>query len=171
MIIVCPLNKVPDIVAERAPASVISILDKTCDAPALPDDIRHLKLALSMAEAMCPSISGTKKSSAHIDSLIAFAKDHNWSRPLLIHCQLGQCRSPAAAYIIMCALSAPGSEQEKATILGNHLTGIDPCLSLVMNGDDFLNRDGAMIDAIAEMDCTNQANCGQIREIPFTPAA
>ncbi len=171
MIIVCPLNKVQDIVAERAPASVISILDKSCDAPTLPEDIRHLKLALSMAEAICPSSSAGKKSSAYIDTLIDFARAHDWSRPLLIHCQLGQCRSPAAAYIIMCALSAPGSEQEKANILGHHLTGIDPCLSLVMNGDDFLARNGAMIDAIAGMDCTHQANCGQMREIPFTPAA
>lgn len=169
MIIISPYNLVSAAVTKHKPASVISILEPRGEVPAL-EGVQHLKLALSMSEAVTVPQRDDTSGDEPILALINFAEQHDWTSPLLVHCRLGLCRSPAAAFVIMCALS-PDREEEHATTLSQHLDGVDPCLAMIMRADRLLDRDGAMIDAITQMDCGQTPFCGEMRTIPFTPTS
>lgn len=169
MILISPLDQVAHALSRYHPGGVISVLD---DKNKLPDiaPLPHLAISLSMADAtLAPCEQTQDPLTCHVRDIVQFANRHDWRTPLLVHCQLGLCRSPAAAYVIMCALSQPGSEEAHAQSLSRASTGIDPCLTLTSAADKWLQRDGAMIDAIACMDCGQTRNRGEIAEIPFTP--
>lgn len=68
---------------------------------------------------------------------------------LLVHCFAGVSRSPAAAYALACAASAPGDEVSIAQRLRLASPKATPNALMVSLADQILQRGGAMSAAIA----------------------
>jgi len=70
---------------------------------------------------------------------------------ILIHCQAGISRSPAAAYIFLCIQLGPGREREaiEETAGCCEAPWICPNTLMVRYADDILGRDGKMVDTLA----------------------
>lgn len=148
---VCSLTKVVDTVRASGARSLITIL--TAGASLVrPNEItpeRHLRLAVS-------DIDTTKDghilaSCEHIETLLAFANAWDRREPLVIHCYAGVSRSPAAAFIMACALAPERPECELARELRRASPTATPNRRLVALADRMLARDGRMSDAIAEI--------------------
>ena len=108
---------------------------------------------------------------ARIRTLVEFARQIDWGHALLIHCRLGLSRSPAAAFIIQCALSPDRDEFHIAEEMRHISDQIDPSIMMIMKADDLLERDGRMVDAIDNMGPGTPCFAGEVFEIPYLPPA
>ncbi len=171
MIIVCPYDEIEQAVARYQPASAISILDEGEQAPAMTgvSAERHLRLSLSMAVAEMMMPPCPEQEGARIRTLLNFAQSIDWLRAVLIHCRLGLSRSPAAAYILQCALAPEKDEQLIADELRACSENIEPSLMMVAKADDLLGRDGRMVDAIEKIGMGSDCIAGRTFTIPFLP--
>jgi predicted protein tyrosine phosphatase len=168
MLIVSSLEGVSQAFQHYRPARVISLLSEDEMAPAFeglaPDN--YLQLYVER-ESCARTISAAARERAA--EIISFIKAWDGSGDILIHCNRGVARSTAAAFIIMC-MRAPG---EKETALAARLRKIapcaDPCPMLVSYADDFLGRDGRMIEAIEDLPPPCPALCAPVVTLPLAP--
>lgn len=87
---------------------------------------------------------------ADIDALLAFVADSSGSGPLLMHCRSGVGRSPAAAFVALCALNPGVDELFIAGALRQVAPFVRPNEVLVRLGDAALAREGRMLRALEE---------------------
>lgn len=173
MIVVSPLSKVADAVKAHAPGSAISIMDHGARPPCI-DGVpaeRHLVLNLKAHVSPASEQTGARET---IERLLAFIK--TWaasdngsatgSGPLLIHCNHGLNRSPAAAFVVQCALNPDADEIELAAALRAAAQCADPCAFMVSQADELLERDGRMIEAITVIPFARCAAEGDIFTLP-----
>ena len=147
LIYVCPLRRVEQTVAESGADCLVSLLSPTHEPPRLasiPAE-RHLRLGLS--DIVAPCEGQVLAQAAHVESLIGFFRRWDRARPLLVHCFAGVSRSPAAAFIGLCALT-PAPEIEIARKLRQLSPSATPNPHLVALADAILSRQGRMIAAI-----------------------
>ena len=172
MIIVCPYDGVEKALARYRPSSAISILDQGERPPAMPGvaSDQHLALCLSMAAAEMMQAGCREQEEKCLRELLDFAPRIDWTRGLLVHCRLGISRSPAAAFIIQCALNPGVSESDIAAAMRAESDYIDPSLMMVTRADSLLDRDGRMIDAIEEIGIGDCCLAGNTFVLPFQPA-
>jgi predicted protein tyrosine phosphatase len=113
----------------------------------------HLKLLLNDLSAHSAMGEGLMAPHAvHIHRLVDFIKawlDH--PTPLFIHCYAGVSRSTAAAYIALCLLQPEQDEFALAAYLRAQSPTATPNPWLVQLADDYLEREGRMSDAIAQI--------------------
>ncbi len=109
----------------------------------------HLRLASSDVDN--DGRSCADPDADHVRSLIAFAE--RWARrgPLVIHCMAGISRSPAAAFVVLCALNPEVTEAEVARRLRHASPSALPNRRLVAHGDAALGRNGRMLAALATL--------------------
>lgn len=171
MIVISPYDDIAAAVERYRPTSAISILDQGEPPPVitrLPPG-QHLKLCLSMASAEMVEPPCPEQEDRRIRELIAFAENIDWSHALLIHCRLGLSRSPAAGFIIQCALSPDRDEAHIAEELRACSDKVEPSLMMVAKADEILDRDGRMIDAIDSIGFGSSCIAGEAFEIAFLP--
>lgn len=146
---VCSLTKVVDTVRASGARSLVTIL--TAGASLVrPNEIapeRHLRLAVSDIDTT--QDGHVLASCEHIHSLLAFANAWDRREPLVIHCYAGVSRSPAAAFILACALAPERPECELARELRRASPTATPNRRFVALADRMLARDGRMNEAIA----------------------
>ena len=70
---------------------------------------------------------------------------------LLLHCHAGISRSTAAAYALACQKAGPGQEEGLAKFLRGASPEATPNRLMVALADELLERDGAMVQAIAAL--------------------
>jgi len=148
---VCSLTKVVDTVRGSGARSLITILTAGASL-ARPSEIvpeRHLRLAVSDIEA--DREGHVLANCEHIENLLAFAVAWDRREPLVIHCYAGVSRSPAAAFILACALAPQRTEAELARELRRASPTATPNRRLVALADRILSREGRMTAAIAEI--------------------
>lgn len=148
---VCSLTKVVDTVRTSGARSLVTILTAGASM-ARPCEIapqQHLRIAVSDIEA--PVEGHILPATSHIEQLLAFAKAWDRASPLVVHCYAGVSRSPAAAFIIACALTPMRAERDVALNLRRASPTATPNLRLISLADRILNRRGRMIEAIAEI--------------------
>ncbi|WP_159726439.1 tyrosine phosphatase family protein [Methylosinus sp. Ce-a6] len=148
---VCSLTKVVDTVRGSGARSLITILTAGASL-ARPSEIvpeRHLRLAVSDIEA--DREGHVLANCEHIENLLAFAAAWDRREPLVIHCYAGVSRSPAAAFILACALAPQRAEAELARELRRASPTATPNRRLVALADRILSREGRMTAAIAEI--------------------
>lgn len=145
---VCSLTKVVDTVRSSGARSLVTIL--TAGASLVrPCEIkpeRHLRLSVSDIDVR--QEGHVLASGEHIASLLAFATAWDRREPLVIHCYAGVSRSPAAAFILACALAPERCEAELALDLRRASPTATPNRRLVALADKMLSRDGRMCEAI-----------------------
>lgn len=147
-ILVCPLSRVDQLIAERGPARVVSLLDPGGpfpDHPAYGPD-RHLRVG--MHDIVSPFAGTEPPGPSHVDALIAFVSAWDHSAPILIHCRAGISRSTASAFITACVHNPDADETIIATALRRASPTASPNPLLVALADAALGRAGRMRKAI-----------------------
>lgn len=168
MLIVSSLEGVAEAYQNYHPARVISLLSEDEAVPTF-DGLsadNHLKLYVER-ESCARTISAAARERAA--EIIAFAAAWDGSGDILIHCNRGVARSTAAAFIIMCMREPGVKEEALAARLRKASPCADPCPMLVSYADDFLGREGRMIEAIEDLPPPCPALCSPVVTLPLAP--
>lgn len=147
MIVVCPLSRLPETLADSGARRVVTVLARDQqDAVLTMPGIE--RLVLDMSDISEPRSGYTLAGEGHMAELLQFARAWDRRHPLLIHCYAGVSRSTAAAFAVACALDPGAEPREVATRLRAASPSATPNPRLVALADAALGRDGAMIEAI-----------------------
>lgn len=164
-IIVCPLHEVEAAIQTCRPSHVISMASPDAELASLPGDVEQLRLRFhDIAE---PREGLTAASVDDVDRLLTFARGWPRSAPLLIQCWAGVSRSPAAAYIIACALAGPGRERDLALGLRIAAPFATPNPLMIALADEALGRGAAMVREIAAIGRGEETSMGRVFEMPL----
>lgn len=142
-IIICPLRLAEQIAVRENIGAAVSILSPGAQAPQLAPKHLHLSFSDISTPLEGHRLAGAEDMAKFLDFL------RGWDRrqKLLIHCWAGVSRSPAAAYIAVCALTG-ADEAGLAAQLRKKSPAATPNRHLVALADDALNRQGRMSAAI-----------------------
>ena len=149
-ILVCPLSKVEDLVAEHRPARVISLLDPDRTFPELGAEYSGRHLRLRFHDIVFPAPDRVMPAAEHIREFLGFLDGSDVTDVLLIHCRAGISRSTAAAFIAACYLHPERDEHEIALELRRASTLARPNGTLVRLADEVMGRAGRMTAAIED---------------------
>lgn len=146
---VCAQSQIGAVVMARGARSLVSLVN---DAVGIKRPVqiapeRHLFLGLSDIVVSQPGF--TLPQQQHVAELLAFVRRWDRVAPMVIHCYAGVSRSTAAAFIAACALQPECSEQSHAQYIRKLSPTATPNPRLVQLADDFLQREGRMVAAIA----------------------
>lgn len=150
-LLVIPLSALEDSIANHRPSHLVSLLSPQhmIETPKGFPVARHLKLGIN--DVADPAGGEHPPSAAHVEKLLAFARDWDADAPLLIHCWAGISRSMASAYTILCDRMGPGREIEIARAMRKRAPHAQPNRLLVRHADEALGRDGRMLAALNTM--------------------
>jgi len=165
-LIVCGLDKVEQVIAQRRPSHMITLLDPASmiatPAGLTPD--RHLKLGVN---DIVQSVDGmVAPDEGVVVQLLAFGRLWDETAPMLIHCWAGISRSTASAFVLACERSPAVDETTIAMAMRKAAPHAYPNRRIVSLADDMLGRRGRMVDAVAAM-----GGDGYIIGAPFDFAA
>ncbi|MCW2276372.1 protein tyrosine phosphatase [Rhodoblastus acidophilus] len=142
---VCAINEIQDVASKNQISAVVSLGDATEQAPFFAG-VETLRL--EFADVARRRRDLLPPTAAHARRLIAFAQSWGKRDAMLVHCWRGIGRSPAAAFIVACALSPERAEAEISADMYRASPSIQPNRLLVALGDAVMGRRGRMIDAI-----------------------
>ena len=112
------------------------------------NDFKHHQLMFADVQELTEQNIKIAPGKEHIKKIINIALQWGSSKPILIHCTQGHRRSPAALYIMMCALH-PDNEIECAEILRQQAPHVEPNPLMIKIADELLNCSGRMIEAFS----------------------
>jgi predicted protein tyrosine phosphatase len=144
---VCPLAHVARVAADSGARSLISLLTPPALAPRPQKIAAQDHLQLGFADLTAPRDGMTPASADQLKALLDFVTRRDRPAPLLIHCFAGVSRSPAAAFIALCALTDRG-EHDIAADLRRLSPSATPNRHMVALADTLLTREGRMVAAI-----------------------
>lgn len=149
VIVVSPLARLGEMAVRHRCREMVSLLSKeqSFHRPAVIDAARHL--LLDMNDITFAGHAGLiAPQEAHVEEIVAFARQWDRSAPLLVHCWMGVSRSPAAAAIVALAVEPDQDEMELAVRLRAASPFATPNSRLVAIGDAALSRGGRLVAAI-----------------------
>jgi predicted protein tyrosine phosphatase len=160
VLVVTPLRLLPEVIAERAPSHIITLLspEELIETPAGFDPGRHLRLGVH--DISIPEGGLVAPDAALVERVLAFAQDWDERAPMVVHCWAGISRSTASAFAIACERNPHASEFEIARTLRRAAPHALPNRRIVALADDILGRGGRMVDAVDAIganDFTRQA--------------
>lgn len=150
MILISPLSKTADLLAEAGVTHAMSLLSPGSVFPDLAlDAARHLRLEFhdipeEREGYQAPTL-------AQMESILRFVGDWDRQGAMLIHCWAGVSRSTASAYSAMCHLHPELDEFTLAAELRTASPEATPNPRLIAHADEILGRKGRMVEAISEL--------------------
>ena len=158
---VCPLSRVEEVVTTTGAEALVSLLSPPHGVwrPASIAAERHL--ALGVSDIVGAQDGQVLAQEAHVERLLAFLDRWERARPLVIHCYAGISRSPAAAFVSLCALTSR-PEIEIAKNLRRLSPSATPNARLVALGDAVLARQGRMVAAIESIGRGVESSEGEV---------
>ena len=157
-LIICPLADLNKALASQ-PSHVLSLISPDA-APPVCTGAEHRILRFNDINA--PANGLTPASPKDIESLLEFAQNWSGEASFLAHCWAGISRSTAAAYIIACQRSAPGTEAALAQQLRAAAPEATPNPLMIALADTLLDRNGRMSAAIATIGRGREAGQGAL---------
>jgi predicted protein tyrosine phosphatase len=150
-IIVCPLSRAPEIVRERKPSHVVSLLDPGTPFPTLPGlgPDRHLCLEIHDIETESEGLDAC--CDMRMGRILDFVGGWERDAPILVHCYAGISRSTATAFITACAHNPSQDEEEIALALRAASPTASPNRRFIALADATLGRNGRMTRAIEKI--------------------
>ena len=148
-IVVCPLSRVAEMVAQHEVATILSLLGDTGMA-LTPDGVSH-HLVVQVNDIVAAADSMILADTRHIQQVIDFARSWDDSAPMLVHCFAGISRSTASAFIVACVRQPDRDETEIAAELRAASTTASPNRHFVELADRMLHRQGRMVAAIEQI--------------------
>ncbi|HEY5410772.1 MAG TPA: hypothetical protein VIJ94_08590 [Caulobacteraceae bacterium] len=101
-----------------------------------------------------------------METILAFGRAWDGSKPLLVHCWARISRSTATAFMLACARNPQAGELDIARRLREAAPHAHPNRRLVQLADQALGRRGRLIRAIETIGDGNFATMGQPFELP-----
>jgi predicted protein tyrosine phosphatase len=157
-LVVCPLDALEVELARHRPARLVSLLSPGGVAPPAWDGPH---LSLRFHDIAAPRDDLTPPDAEMVERLLAFGAAWREPGPMLLHCWMGISRSPAAAYILACALDPARREDAIAAELRAAAPEATPNPLLVEIADARLGREGRMTRAIAGIGRGREAGIGR----------
>jgi predicted protein tyrosine phosphatase len=163
---VCPEAEIAPVLRQSQAGWAVSLLSSPEPVPSLSAIAVDRRLHLNLSDITTAQPGHVLAAEAHVAMLLAFL--HRWDRQtaLLIHCYAGVSRSPAAAFIALCAFDPDTAEIEHARRLRAASPTATPNPHLVALGDRLLARNGRMRAAVAAIG----RGCECFEGVPFTLA-
>ena len=151
VLIVTPLRLLPQVLAERAPSHLITLLSpaELIDTPAGFDPKRHLRLG--MHDIAVPEAGFVAPDARMVERVLAFAQDWDEQAPMVVHCWAGISRSTASAFVIACERNPHADELKIALSMRRASPSAFPNRRIVALADDILDRHGRMLEAVEAM--------------------
>jgi predicted protein tyrosine phosphatase len=151
VLVVTPLRLLPQVIAERAPSHIITLLspEELIDTPAGFDPERHLRLG--MHDITQPESGFTAPDAAMVERALAFARGWDAKAPMIVHCWAGISRSTATAFSIVCERNPHADELKIALAMRRASPSAFPNRRIVALADDILGRRGRMLEAVEAM--------------------
>jgi predicted protein tyrosine phosphatase len=167
VLVVTPLRLLPQVLAERAPSHLITLLSpaELIDTPAGFDPRRHLRLGVHDIEFSEPGF--VVPDARMVEQVLAFAQDWDARAPMVVHCWAGISRSTASAFAIACARNPQADELGIALAMRRASPSAFPNRRIVALADDILDRRGRMLEAVEAMGGNGFAT----EAVPFDLAA
>ncbi len=167
LILVTPLSTLPQTLRTYQPSHLITLLSPEfmIETPSGFPAERHLRIGVN--DICDPSLGGCPPCEDHISSIIEFARSWDTKRPLLVHCWAGVSRSMATAFSILCDRAWKGAEFRIAREIRARAPHASPNRLLVELADDFLQRQGNMIQAVEEIGPGEMVEEGTVVELPL----
>ena len=148
MIHVCSLARLHQVVEDTGAGHIITLLKQT-DIVQRPDSVPvENHLILGMDDIADPIDGYVVPCDEHVAQLIAFARDWNRAKPMVVHCYAGISRSTAGAFVAACALDPGRNELALARELRRVSQTASPNRRIVSIADRILRRGGRMTAAI-----------------------
>ncbi len=148
---VCSLSKLQNTIQLSKAQSVISLVNAGISVPyplSIPLENR-LRLTFNDIEKKLPGYIEPKE--RDIRKFLAFINSWNKKQALIIHCWMGVSRSTAAAFIALCNFYPEKDERSLAKLIREKSPEATPNKRLVALADEFLQRNGSMVDAIHQI--------------------
>lgn len=133
-----------DLVAERKPSRVISVLDPEMVFPDLGPSYEGRHLRLSFHDAHYPEPGLTLATEEHAAALMAFLREWKDDESLLVHCRAGIGRSTATAFVAACYRNPDVAELTIAQELRRVAPLARPNAKVIALADTCMNRRGRM---------------------------
>lgn len=151
VLIVTPLSRLPEVIAERSPSHLITLLSPEELIPT-PDGFppeRHLRLGVhDIAE---PAQGFVAPDAELVERVLDFARGWDAEAPMVVHCWAGISRSTASAFAIACDRNPHVDELEIALSMRRASPGAYPNRRIVALADEVLGRRGRMVAAVEAM--------------------
>jgi len=166
MIYVSSLSALRRVTSKLGPYDLLTLLSPTHpqeDWSGLACE-RHIRLGFHDIVEPTPGL--TLPTREMMQTIMEFGRDKRPHHALLVHCWAGISRSSAAAFVIACDRN-PGHERDIALELRRRAPTVTPNRLMVQLADDLLQRDGRMIEAIAEIGRGAEASEGEPYELPL----
>ncbi|HUZ12331.1 MAG TPA: hypothetical protein VMU93_05735 [Caulobacteraceae bacterium] len=165
-LIVSPLSRLAEVIAERAPSHLVTLLgpEEMIATPAGIDPARHLRLGVHDIAAPQPGL--TAPDAALLEELLRFGRGWSGEAPMLVHCHAGISRSTATAFVLACERNPRADELEIALKMRRAAPQAYPNRRIVALADDMLGRGGRMIGAVEAMGANGFALEGVPFELP-----
>jgi predicted protein tyrosine phosphatase len=149
-IVVCPFDRVEELVASRSPVRIVSLLDPESVGPYVGPGYGSRHLRLSFHDVEVGTFDEEPPTATDVAALLTFVMAWQGRGLLLIHCRAGVSRSPAAAFAAACALRPTSSELELARALRRAAPFVRPNRALLRLADEALSRQGRMLRALEQ---------------------
>jgi predicted protein tyrosine phosphatase len=148
MIHVCSLARLHETVEETGALHVVTLLKDTdrVERPRTVAEANHL--ILGMDDIATPMDGYVLPRDEHVARLLAFVRNWERARPMVVHCYAGISRSTAGAFVAACALNPRRDEAVIAHQIRHASRTATPNARIVAIADRLLDRNGRMIAAI-----------------------
>jgi predicted protein tyrosine phosphatase len=162
-LVVCALADLEATLARTRPGGVVSLLAPGQALPPAPPEAARLVLRCHDLAAPRPDLSAPD--AALVEALLRFAEGFADEETLVLHCWFGISRSPAAAFILACALAADAPESRLAAALREASPTATPNPLLIALADARFGRGGRMSAAIRALGRGAEAGSGRPFEL------
>jgi predicted protein tyrosine phosphatase len=165
-IIVCPLSQIHEVIRQRRPSHMITLLDpvQLIDTPEGLRSERHLRLGVY--DICEPYEHMTPPEEEHVLQILQFGRGWDGQAPMLVHCFAGISRSTATAFMLACERNPKTPEHDIARRLRTAAPHALPNRRLVWLADYVLGREGRMVEAVEAMGGNGFVPMGQAFELP-----
>jgi predicted protein tyrosine phosphatase len=160
VLIVTPLGRLHDVIAERAPSHLITLLspEELIPTPRGFPAERHLRIGVHDIET--PQAGFTAPDPAMVERVLAFALRWDERQPMVVHCWAGISRSTATAFAIACERNPHVDELDIAMDIRRASPTALPNRRIVALADEILGRQGRLLEAVEAMGHNGYAIAG-----------
>jgi predicted protein tyrosine phosphatase len=153
VLIVTPLGRLTDVIAERAPSHLITLLspEDLNLVPALSSIPADRRLRIGVHDIEAPQAGLTAPDAPMVERVLAFALRWDETQPMVVHCWAGISRSTATAFAIACDRNPHVDELAIAMDIRRASPSALPNRRIVALADDILGRQGRMLEAVEAM--------------------
>lgn len=150
-LIICSLASLPDVVAQRRPSHLVTLLGPDWMIDELPHVGAGRHLRITVDDIHEPMLGLVAPDLAHVERALAFGETWDAEAPMVVHCFAGVSRSSATALAIACARNPDTPELEIALLLRRLAPHTFPNRRITALADQLLGRRGRLIQAVEAM--------------------